>query len=71
MRGLQTCVCNGGECVVVDAVRFEPVSEPNSLITGKIQGISPIWTCFRFGDRYSRCYFNDLRLNSLLTEQGI
>ena len=28
----------GGECVVVDAVAIEPVSAPNSLLTGKLTG---------------------------------
>jgi hypothetical protein len=28
----------GGECVVVDAGAIEPVSAPNSLLTGKLTG---------------------------------
>src|SRR5262245_4474724 len=27
-----------GNCVVVDAIRYEPVSMPNSLLTGKLTG---------------------------------
>ena len=28
----------GAECVVADAVAIEPVSAPNSLLTGKLTG---------------------------------
>jgi hypothetical protein len=45
MQGVQTCVCNGRECVVADAVVLEPVSGENSRETS-IGGEAFSLTCF-------------------------
>jgi hypothetical protein len=38
MRGLQICIRKDRECVVADAVPFEPVSTVKSLLAGKFVG---------------------------------
>ena len=53
-----------------DAVQIGPVSVPNSLIIGKIQGISSIPALFLHSCAQTASEFNDLRLNSLRNGTG-